>query len=57
MLQGFLVMLREGNDYWHIITEEWSPEGEYGTYMTLAMLATPFLYLLGAKRATMASRV
>lgn len=44
------------NDYWHIVTEEWSPEGEYGTYMTLAMFATPFLYLLGAKRSTLVTR-
>ncbi len=33
------------NDYWHIVTEDFAPEGEYGEYITFAMMIVPFFYL------------
>lgn len=33
------------NQYWHIATEPWAPEGQYGSYLTYALVAVPLLWL------------
>ena len=33
------------NEYWHLATEPWSPEGQYGIWVTVAMLAIPLAWL------------
>lgn len=33
------------NAYWHVATEPFSPEGEYGTWVTLALIALPLAWL------------
>lgn len=33
------------NEYWHIATEPWGPEGRYGLHVTIAMLCIPLAWL------------
>lgn len=33
------------NAYWHLATEPWAPEGQYGIWVTVAMLAIPLAWL------------
>ncbi|HEY3325576.1 MAG TPA: FTR1 family protein [Novimethylophilus sp.] len=33
------------NQYWHIATEPWAPEGQYGAYLTYALVIVPLLWL------------
>lgn len=33
------------NEYWHLATEPWGPEGQYGLYVTIAMLCIPLAWL------------
>ncbi len=33
------------NAFWHVATEPFSPEGEYGTWVTLALIALPLAWL------------
>lgn len=39
------------NTYWHIATEPWSPEGEYGQWLSYALLVCPLLWLVYSRRA------
>jgi high-affinity iron transporter len=34
------------NAYWHIATEPWAPEGEYGQWLSYALVLCPALWLL-----------
>jgi high-affinity iron transporter len=37
------------NNYWHLATEDYSPEGVYGAWLSYMMAASPFLYAIYAK--------
>jgi high-affinity iron transporter len=32
------------NAYWHIVTEDYAPEGAYGSILSYVMAASPFIY-------------
>ena len=46
------------NEYWHVATEPYGPEGQYGQMLTYFMVALPALWLLGTwVRDRMTARV
>ena len=34
------------NAYWHLATEDYAPEGEYGSLLSYLMAASPFMYAI-----------
>ena len=39
------------NNYWHLLTEDYAPEGVYGSWLSYVMAASPFLYAAYIKLA------
>lgn len=39
------------NNYWHLLTEDYAPEGIYGTWLSYVMAASPFIYAAYIKLA------
>ncbi|QEL64312.1 high-affinity iron transporter [Oryzomicrobium terrae] len=34
------------NDYWHVVTEPWGPEGQYGQWITYSLVVVPLLWFV-----------